>query len=101
MANPLEIGLVSASVLTFVVGLLAGVVVKRTLKLALAAVALVIVLALAGYINLSFTDDIQVAIFRAYSQAPSIVDEAKSAIRILPIASTTFIAGLGLGLWKG
>ncbi len=89
--------------MTFIIGLLLGVVVKRVFKLALAIVALIVVLVVTGYVNLSFNQN-QVGrqtVERAYSYVPSVVATVQQVATLLPLTSAAFLAGIALGLWKG
>lgn len=88
-------------IVTFVIGLLLGVVVKRVFKLAVAIVALVVLLIVTGYINVSQDELTKQTILRAASLQPTIVSTASQAATLFPITSLAFLAGVGLGLWKG
>jgi len=88
-------------IITFIIGLLAGVVVKRVLKLAIAIVALVILLAVAGYVNLNPDQVSKETIYRAFSKVPPITSTASQVATLLPITSAAFLIGVALGLWKG
>lgn len=90
-------------IVTFVIGLLLGVVVKRVFKLALAIVALIVVLVVAGYVNLNLTQNQsgKEIIYRAYSYVPSVVSTVQQVTTLLPLTSAAFLAGIALGLWKG
>ncbi len=87
---------------TFLIGLLLGVVVKKVFKLALAIVALVIVLVVTGYVNLSLTQDRQQTIYRTFSSSlPTVLSKAEQVATLLPLTSVAFLAGIAIGLWKG
>ena len=87
--------------ITFVIGLLAGVVVKRIFKLVIGIVALVILLAVAGYVNLN-PGDLSSRVENAFSSNTGTVSHTVSSIAsVLPISSGIFLVGLALGLWKG
>lgn len=90
-------------IVTFVIGLFLGVVVKRVFKLALAIVALITVLVVTGYVNLNLNQNHsgQEIIYRAYSYVPSVVSTVQQVATLLPLTSAAFLAGIGLGLWKG
>ena len=91
-------------IVTFIIGLLLGIVVKRVFKLALAIVALVVVLVLTGYVNLSLGQNqvTKETIYHTFSSTlPSVVNTAQQVATILPLTSAAFLAGIGLGLWKG
>jgi len=55
MANGLDLTTITsvAAVSTFIIGVLLGVIIKRAIKLALGIVALVVLLAVTGYLNLA------------------------------------------------
>ena len=90
-------------IVTFIIGLLLGVVVKRVFKLALAIVALVVVLVVTGYVNLSLNQNAvgKETIYRAYSYVPAVVSTVQQVPTLLPLTSAAFLAGIALGLWKG
>lgn len=81
----------------FLIGLLVGLVVKRTFKLVILIFALIIVLAATGYISLTFTDIYD----NAMTFLPRIVNTGIALVDVLPYSSTAFLIGLALGLWKG
>lgn len=81
----------------FLIGLLVGLIVKRTFKLVILIFALIIVLAATGYINLAFTDIYD----KAMAFLPRIVNTGIALGDVLPYSSTAFLIGLALGLWKG
>jgi len=90
-------------VVTFIIGLLLGVVVKKVFKLALAIVALIAVLIVTGYVNLNWSQN-QVSgqtIYRVYSYVPGVVSGIQQVATLLPLTSAAFLAGVALGLWKG
>ena len=80
----------------FVIGLLVGVVAKRTLKLALAIIALVILLGVAGYVS----PPSQQTIYNVFSQG-GVVSRVSQVATILPLSSAVFLVGLAIGIWKG
>jgi uncharacterized membrane protein (Fun14 family) len=83
------------------IGFLVGVVLKKTVKLGLAILSLLLLLVATGYINLQLNESSKETIYRVFSQAPAIAGQTSSAVSILPIASTAFLVGLALGIWKG
>jgi|SRR3990172_2446456 len=97
MAIPPEYAWLVPIALPFIIGLLVGVLVKRTFKLIVAVVALVIVLIAAGFISLSFQDVYE----SAMRFLPRVISTGQGALDVLPYASGGFLVGLGLGLWKG
>src|SRR5215471_6503490 len=89
---------------TFIIGLLLGIVVKRVFKLALAIVALIIVLVVTGYVNLNLSQSSvsRETIYRTFfSGVPTLVNTAEQVATLLPLTSAAFLAGIALGLWKG
>jgi len=76
-------------------------VLKKTVKLGLAILSLVGLLAAAGYINLQLSESSKATIYRVFSQAPQAVSQASTFANVLPITSAAFLAGLALGIWKG
>ncbi len=98
----LTIGGAGFIVVTFIIGLLLGVVVKRVFKLAIAVVALIAILILTGYVNLNQDQVRKETIFHAYSTiSPSLISTVSQVATLLPLTSAAFLAGVGLGLWKG
>jgi uncharacterized membrane protein (Fun14 family) len=99
LANIFEItpGGATFFVLLFLAGLMIGVVAKRVVKLAIALVGLVIILAAAGYVA---TPNPQ-TVFNVFSQSSGAVSQAEQIAQILPVSSAAFLIGLAIGLWKG
>src|SRR3972149_587293 len=64
-----------------------GVVVKRTLKLALAIVSLVVLLAVTGYINLALNEVTTATIYKVVSLAPTFTGRATEIASALPLSS--------------
>ena len=83
------------------IGLLVGIVLKKTLKLGLAIASLVALLAATGYINLQLSDSSKTTIYRVFSQAQTVAGQASVVASILPITSAAFLVGLAIGIWKG
>ncbi|MHC1629134.1 MAG: hypothetical protein ACXQTI_09945 [Candidatus Nezhaarchaeales archaeon] len=98
MSIPPEIAWIVPIVVPFIIGLLIGIIIKKALKLALAVLALIIVLAVFGYIAIPSVQDV---IETAMTVLPQIQAQLGPLINILPYSSFTFIIGLILGLWKG
>ncbi len=88
-------------IVTFIIGLLLGVVVKRVFKLAVAIVALIVILFVTGYVNLNQDQFGKETFYRAYSLAPNVISTVSQVATLLPLTSAAFLAGVGLGLWKG
>ncbi len=104
MVNSFDLAAITSvlSVTTFVIGVLLGVIIKRTLKLALAIAALIILLALTGYLNIALSEPTATTIYRVYSiVVPQTVAQATELARLLPFSSAAFLAGAGIGFWKG
>ena len=81
----------------FIIGILAGVVIKKGLKLIIAVIALIIALVATGYLSIGFSEIRE----RAMEVLPEIVEGARDEVQILPYSSAAFLVGLALGLWKG
>ena len=98
MVSILDIGseAIVPSLVLLVIGFFVGVVIKRTVKLGLAILSLIGVLAALGYINLHLNSSSQETIYRVFSSAQPLVNQATEAANILPIASAAFLVGLGL-----
>ena len=101
MAFDPTLGITALSAVTFILGLLMGVVVKRTLKLALAIVSLVVLLAVTGYINLALNEVTTATIYKVVSLAPTFTGRATEIASALPLSSAAFLIGVTLGFWKG
>jgi len=94
--------LISAlSATTFVLGLLIGIVIKRTVKLVFAIVALVIILSVTGYISLGLSEPTALIILRVADQASQEATRVADLARLLPLSSAAFLIGAALGFWKG
>lgn len=96
MSIPLELAWFIPVVVPFVMGLLVGTIIKRTVKLAFCVIALLIVLAAAGYVAITYQDIFE----KAMIFLPRIIKTGMDLIDVLPYSSTTFLLGLVLGLWK-
>ncbi len=94
---PVEFAWLVPVVAPFVVGLLIGAIIKRTMKLVTLLAALVIVLVVTGFLNMTFQDLMD----KAMEMLPRIVTTSRDAVNLLPYASTSFLIGLAIGLWKG
>lgn len=81
----------------FIIGLLVGLILKRTVKLLFTVAALVIILVVMGYLSLSFRDLYD----RAMEFLPKLVETGEGIKDVLPYSSVTFLVGLALGLWRG
>jgi len=97
MSLPSSLAWVVPTFVPFVIGLLVGFILKRTVKLLFAIAALVIILVVTGYLSLSFRDLYD----RAMEFLPKLVETGQGVKDVLPYSSATFLIGLALGLWKG
>ena len=93
--------MVLSGLIVLAIGFLVGVVLKKTVKLGLAIIALVGLLVATGYIKLNLGDTTKTMIYSVFSQAPAIVSQATSLANFLPITSAAFLVGLAIGIWKG
>jgi uncharacterized membrane protein (Fun14 family) len=94
-------GAIVPALVVLAIGFLVGIVLKKTVKLGLAILSLVGLLVATGYINLQLSDSSKTTIYRVFSQAPAVANQASAAANILPITSAAFLVGLALGIWKG
>ena len=94
---PPEIAWIVPVWMPVLIGLLVGVVVKKSIKLLFTIGALLILLVLTGYISLTY----QEVFDQAMKYLPKIIQTGSGFINVLPYSATTFIIGLALGLWKG
>ena len=103
MANGLDLTTLTSvlSVTTFIIGILLGVIIKRAIKLALAIVALVGLLAVTGYLNLAWSMPSASTIYYVFNGAQPVAAQAVGLASLLPISSVAFLAGAAIGLWKG
>ena len=79
------------------IGLLLGVIVKRTVKLVMAVSALVIILVATGYVSLTMQDIYD----KSMDALPGLFDSSKGLLGVIPYVSAALLIGLGIGLWKG
>jgi uncharacterized membrane protein (Fun14 family) len=93
MSIPPEIAWLVPVALPFIIGLLAGVVIKKGFKLLIAIVALVIVLVLTGVLSLTFTDLFD----EAMKFLPKLYDVGHGLLNVFPYSSVAFLIGLVLG----
>lgn len=103
MVSLLDIGseAIVPSLVVLAIGFLLGVVIKRTVKLGLAILSLIGVLAALGYINLHLNESSPETIYRAFSYVQPLTNQATVVASILPITSAAFLVGLALGILKG
>jgi hypothetical protein len=83
------------------IGFLVRVILKKTVKLGLAILALVGLLVATGYINLQLSDSSKITIYSVFSGASTTASQASAVANILPITSAAFLVGLAIGIWKG
>ena len=94
---PPEIAWIVPVWMPFLIGLLVGVVVKKSIKLLFAIGALLILLVLTGYVSLTYQDVFD----QAMKFLPKIIQTGSGFLEVLPYSAATFIIGLALGLWRG
>ncbi|MGC8631697.1 MAG: hypothetical protein ACP5T2_04660 [Thermoprotei archaeon] len=94
----LSIAGLSGILISLVLGLLIGVIVKKVISLGLLLLALVLLLMAVGYIHPSFT-----ASLLTYMQyyGPKAVADAQKIASLIPYSSIFFIIGFIIGVWKG
>ncbi len=94
---PPEIAWILPVYMPFIIGLLVGLIVKKSIKLLFAIGALLVLLVLTGYISLTYQDVFD----QAMKFLPRIIQTGSGFLEALPYSATTFIIGVALGLWKG
>lgn len=94
---PPEIAWLIPVIIPAIIGLVVGMIVKRSIKLMFAIGTLVVLLVFTGVVSLSFQDVFD----QAMQFLPRIIETGSGFIDVLPYSTTTFLVGLGLGLWKG
>ena len=94
---PPEIAWIVPVWMPFLIGLLVGILVKKSIKLLFALGALLILLVLTGYVSLTYRDVFD----QAMKFLPKIIQTGSGFLEVIPYSATTFIIGLALGLWKG
>ena len=97
MSVPPEVAWIVPIAVPFIIGLLVGAAIKRTLKLVMIIAALVIVLVATGALSLTFRDIYD----KAMDFLPTLIDLGGGLKDVLPYSSVAFLIGLALGLWKG
>jgi uncharacterized membrane protein (Fun14 family) len=103
MANGFDLTTITSvlSITTLIIGILLGVIVKRAIRLALAIVSLVVLLAVTGYLNLAWSTPSANTIYYVFNGAQPVASQAVGLASLLPISSATFLIGAAIGLWKG
>jgi uncharacterized membrane protein (Fun14 family) len=97
MQIPAELAWVFPTFIPFVIGLLVGAAIKRTLRLMMIIAALTIVLVATGYVSITFQEIYD----KAMEFLPNLIETGEGLKDVLPYSSAGFLVGLGLGLWKG
>ena len=97
MSVPPEYAWIVPIIIPLAIGLLVGVIVRRTIKITMAVSALVIILVATGYISLTVQDIYD----KSMEVLPRLFDSGEGLLDVIPYASTAFLIGLGIGLWKG
>src|SRR2546430_16465252 len=97
MANGLDLTTITSvlSVTAFIIGILLGVTIKRAIKLALAIVALVRLLAVTGYLNLAWSMPSANTIYYVFNGAQPVASQAIGLTSLLPISSEIGRARVG------
>jgi len=97
MVTPPEIAWIVPLMIPAIIGLLVGVIVKRSIKLMFSIAALVALLVLLGFVSLTFQDVFD----QAMKILPRIIGTGSGVLDVLPYSTTTFLLGVGVGVWKG
>ncbi|MBS3815035.1 MAG: hypothetical protein KGY45_00550 [Hadesarchaea archaeon] len=84
-------------VILFIIGFLAGFIVKKLLTVMIAGIVLAIILITTGYLSMSISGFKDMII----NNLPSLVSEAQSNVNVLPYTAIPFLFGAFLGFWKG
>ena len=93
MSIPPEIAWLIPIVLPFIIGLLAGAIIKKGLKLLVVVVALIIVLIATGILSWTFA-----GLYASAMQfLPKLYDLGHGWLNVLPYSSVAFLIGLALG----
>ncbi|GAI55095.1 unnamed protein product [marine sediment metagenome] len=93
---PPEYAWVIPIAISFILGILVGTIIKRAIKLVLAVVALIIILAVTGSLDMTFED----LWGKAMELLPKLYETGSGYLDVLPYTSASFLIGLGLALWK-
>lgn len=93
MSIPPEIAWLIPVSLSFIIGLLVGVIIRKGLKLLIAVVALIVILVATGVLSLTFS-----GLYAAAMQfLPKLYDVGYGWLNILPYSFVVFLIGLILG----
>ncbi|MFN3804778.1 MAG: hypothetical protein ACK4SY_06955 [Pyrobaculum sp.] len=82
----------------FIIGLLAGALIKRVLSAGLILAGLAIALLAFGYLS---PHQVAEALRQLGYSATEALRQATSLKEVIPYSSITFLIGLAIGLWKG
>lgn len=93
----MDISIILPLLAPFIIGLLIGVLIKKTINIVIIGIALLIVLIATGVISITYRDIYD----KAMETLPEILSETRGWIGVLPYSSISFLIGLSLGLWKG
>ncbi|MEM2554897.1 MAG: hypothetical protein QXF09_05860 [Nitrososphaerota archaeon] len=92
--SPLDIAWVVPIIIPFFMGLIVGLILRRTINLMLMFTVLAILLIISGTISITLPEIFDYAA----KVLPKIIELGKSSLNILPYSSISFIIGLILGL---
>jgi uncharacterized membrane protein (Fun14 family) len=93
MSIPPEIAWIIPVVLPFIIGLLAGAVLRKAMKLLILVVALIIILVATGILSITFTG----LFAQAMQFLPKLYDVGHGWLNVLPYTSISFLIGVALG----
>ncbi|MFN7106189.1 MAG: hypothetical protein ACK4M3_06380 [Pyrobaculum sp.] len=94
----MEISQILALVGPFLIGLLAGTLIKKVLSAGLILAGLAVALLAFGYLSSQQVAQILQQLGHSAAEA---LRHATSLKEIIPYSSITFLIGLAIGLWKG
>jgi len=97
LSVPPEYAWIFPIIVPLVIGLLIGAIIRRTFKLVTTVSALVIILVATGYVSLTMGDIYD----KSMEVLPRLFESGEGFLDAIPYASTAFLIGLGIGLWKG
>jgi uncharacterized membrane protein (Fun14 family) len=97
MTLPPELSWIIPVLVPFIVGILAGAIVKKAANLLLLGIGLIVILSATGYISVSFEGIFE----RAMEFLPNLINTGQGFMDVLPYTSVAFLLGLAIGLWKG
>jgi len=97
LSIPTEYAWIVSIVVPLVIGLFVGAIVKRTFKLVILIGAFVIILVATRIVSLIMQDIYD----KSMEVLPKLFSSGQGLLNVLPYASTIFLIGLAIGLWKG